>query len=114
MPNKRTGGRNHRRGEESQRRAEPSSPPTNLRHIQEEAMGSMAPGDVIFLEEAESLRSAVESIFFAVLACPACGALGLITSAQYQGLAPITCGSTQCSCTFQIEEDGRFAYLPVN
>jgi len=74
----------------------------------------MAPGDFVFLGEAESLRSAVESIFFAVLACPACGALGLITSAQYGGLAPVTCGSNQCSCRFRIDEGGRFVYLPVN
>jgi hypothetical protein len=77
-------------------------------------MGSMVPGDVIFLGEAESLRSAVESIFFAVLACPACGALGLITSAQYGGLMPVACGSSQCSCRFRIDEEGRFVFLPVN
>lgn len=74
----------------------------------------MAPGDVIFLDETESLRTAVESIFFAVLACPACGTLGLITSAQYGGALPVSCGSNQCSCRFRIDEGSRFIYLPVN
>jgi hypothetical protein len=74
----------------------------------------MAPGDVIFLDETESLKTAVESIFFAVLACPACGALGLITSAQYVGAAPVTCVSNQCSCRFRIDDGSRVVYLPVN
>ena len=89
-------------------------PAAGLRHVPEQTLGSMAPGDVVFLEDAESLRSAVQSIFFALLACPACGALGLITSAQYTGSAAITCGSSQCSCRFRIDEEGQFVYLPVN
>jgi hypothetical protein len=115
MPDKQPAEKAQGRGQEG-RRGEPPPPssPVGLRHIQEEAMGSMVPGDVIFLGEAESLRSAVESIFFAVLACPACGALGLITSAQYGGLMPVTCGSSQCSCRFLINEKGRFVFLPVN
>src|SRR3990172_2259273 len=73
-------------------RTTPSSPPAGLRHVEEAALWSMAPGDVIFLGETESLRTAVESIFFAVLACPVCGTLGLITSAQYVGAVPVVCG----------------------
>ncbi|MBI1941572.1 MAG: hypothetical protein HYS33_08715 [Acidobacteria bacterium] len=95
-------------------RATLSPPPAGLRHVEEAALGSMAPGDVIFLGETESLKTAVESIFFAVLACPVCGTLGLITSAQYVGAVPVVCGSNQCSCRFRIEEGSRFTYLPVN
>jgi hypothetical protein len=115
MPDKQPAKKAQGRGQERRRGERPLlSPPSGLHHIQEEAMGSMVPGDVIFLGEAESLRSAVESIFFAVLACPACGALGLITSAQYGGLMPVACGSSQCSCRFRIDEEGRFVFLPVN
>ena len=94
--------------------SKPATPPSDLRHVEEAAIGSMAPGDVIFLGDAESLRFAVESIFFAVLACPACGTLGLITSAQFGGAVAVTCASSQCSCRFRIDDERRFVYLPVN
>ena len=115
MPAKRRVEKTQARGQR-ERRGEPPlpAPPSSLRHVPEETLGSMAPGDLVFLGESESLRSAVESIFFAVLACPACGALGLITSAQYAGLAPVTCGSSQCSCRFRIDEEGQFVHLPLN
>jgi hypothetical protein len=74
----------------------------------------MRPGDVVLLAETETLRSAVESIFFAVLACPACGTLGLITSSQYHGNVAVTCGSTVCSCRFRISEGRQFIFLPAN
>jgi hypothetical protein len=74
----------------------------------------MDAGDIILLSEADSLRAAIEKVFFAVLACPACGTLGCITAAQYFGAAPIICGSDQCSCRFRIDGKNHFVYLPVN
>ena len=84
-----------------------------LHHLDEFALGTMDPGDIILLAEAESLRSAVESIFFAILACPRCGTLGLITSSQYFGAEPVICGSKLCSCRFRIDNKTRLVYLPV-
>ena len=85
-----------------------------LHHVDEFALGTMDPGDIILLAEAESLRSAVESIFFAILACPMCGTLGLITSSQYFGAEPVICGSKLCSCRFRIDNKTRLVYLPVD
>jgi len=113
---------NHPRRRQHSLRGQPSrptrrqggAPPATLHHVDEVVLGSMDPGDIILLAETESLRSAVDSIFFAVLACPACGTLGLITSAQYFGAAPVTCGSNLCSCRFRIRDTSRFIYLPLN
>jgi hypothetical protein len=74
----------------------------------------MQPADIITLEESNTLRHAVDSIFYAVLACPQCGTLGLITSQQYYGLMPVLCGSKFCSCRFRIAEQSQLVYLPVN
>ncbi len=86
----------------------------SLHHVDEVALPTMDPGDVILLAEAESLRSAMEAVFYAVLACPACGTLGCITASQYRGAAPIICGSDHCSCRFRIDSQRHIVYLPVN
>lgn len=86
----------------------------NLHHVNEVALPAMDPGDIILLAEADSLRSAMEAVFYAVLACPACGTLGCITAAQYLGTAPVICGSDHCSCRFRIDSKSHFVYLPVN
>jgi hypothetical protein len=88
--------------------------PGRLRHVDELALGTMDPGDIILLSEAESLRSAVESVFFAILACPGCGTLGLITASQYAGGEAVICGSKHCGCSFRIDNRTRLIYLRVN
>lgn len=95
-------------------RRQSSSQPLRLHHVDELSLATMDPADIILLEEAESLRAAVESVFFAVLACPACGTLGLITLSQYLGTDPVICGSNRCSCRFRIDNKSRLIYLPVN
>jgi hypothetical protein len=95
-------------------RRQPSAHPLRLRHVDEPSLATMDPADIILLAEAESLRAAVESVFFAVLACPACGTLGLITLSQYLGTDPVICGSNRCSCRFRIDNKSRLIYLPVN
>lgn len=92
-------------------RAEPHA--ACLHHVDELALGGMVPGDIVLLSEAESLRSAVESVFFALLACPVCGTLGLLTSPQYLGTEPVVCGSKNCSCRFRIDNQARVVYLPA-
>lgn len=85
-----------------------------LHHVDEHTLRSMDAGDIILLSEAETLRTAMEKVFYAVLACPACGTLGCITAAQYLGTAPILCASDHCSCRFRIDGKSHFVYLPVN
>jgi hypothetical protein len=88
--------------------------PHTLHHVGEEWLTSMQPADVIALEESETLRHSVDSVFFAVLACPQCSTLSLITSQQYYGIIPVLCGSRFCSCRFRIEDQSQLVYLPVN
>ena len=90
------------------------SSPAHLQHIHAESLTTMLPGDILVLEQTDSLRSSIDSVFFAVLACPACGALSLITSRQYFGALPVFCQSKLCSCRFRIEDESRLTYLPVN
>lgn len=91
-----------------------TSPSLNLRHVEEDSLATMDPGDIIVFDDTASLKSQVESIFFAVLACPLCGILGLITSLQYFGAVPVMCGSDRCSCRFRIDDETRLVYLPVS
>jgi hypothetical protein len=42
--------------------------------------------------------------YWAVLACPECGTLGLITRKQLAGLIPVICGSGACSAQFFIHD----------
>ncbi len=61
----------------------------------------MGPGTLFVLENAGELGEATDP-YWAVLACPSCGTLGLITRRQIVGLIPVICGSCQCSAQFFI------------
>jgi len=88
--------------------------PETLHHVDENALSAMQPGDILMLDRVASLRAQVESDFLAVLACPQCGQLSLITPPQYFGTIPVLCGSAACSCRLRIEERRRFVYLLLN
>jgi hypothetical protein len=64
----------------------------------------MGPGSVFVLENAGEIGEK-EDPFWAVLACPTCGTLGLITRKQIAGLIPVICGSETCSAQFFISND---------
>ncbi len=64
----------------------------------------MGPGSLFILENAGEIGEK-EDPFWAVLACPSCGTLGLITRKQIAGLLPVICGSEQCSAQFFINND---------
>ena len=89
-------------------------PPASLHHVFDDSPNDLTPGDIIILDNSQTLRAQVESDFFAVLACPGCGVLDLLTPAQYFGVASVICGSDSCSCSFRIESESRIVYLPVN
>jgi len=61
----------------------------------------MEPGSLFVLENAGQVGDH-EDPYWAVLACPECGTLGLITQRQVSGLIPVICGSDQCSAQFII------------
>ncbi len=63
----------------------------------------MHPGTLFVLENAGEVGEP-EDPYFAVLACPSCGVLGLITRRQIAGLIPVICGSDQCSAQFFIRD----------
>ena len=64
----------------------------------------MEPGTMFMLEQAGELGK-VENPFWAVLACPSCGSLGLITRQQWAGLDAMICGADNCSAEYFLEEE---------
>jgi len=72
----------------------------------------MQPGTLFMLEQAGTLGKP-ENPFWAVLACPACGAPGLITRYQFAGLEAMICGSEECSAEYFLEA-GRIRYRPAS
>jgi hypothetical protein len=64
----------------------------------------MEPGTVFVLENAGEVGER-EDPYWAVLSCPACGTLGLITRKQMAGLLPTICGSSLCSAQFFIKDE---------
>lgn len=63
----------------------------------------MGPGTVFVLENAGEVGEK-EDPYWAVLACPDCATLGLITRKQIAGLLPVICGSEKCSAQFFIND----------
>lgn len=64
----------------------------------------MEPGSIFVLENAGKVGDQ-DDPFWAVLACPECGTLGLITRKQMHGLLPVICGSDGCSAQFLIQDE---------
>ena len=69
----------------------------------------MQPGTLFLLEQAGELGKA-ENPYWAVLACPSCGSLGLITRQQCAGLEAMICGSDKCSSEYFVE-DGQISVI---
>src|SRR5580765_5585873 len=59
----------------------------------------MQPGTIFVLENAVHIGER-EDPYWAVLSCPNCGTLGLITRKQIAGLIAVICGSGKCSAQF--------------
>src|SRR5215472_7085470 len=64
----------------------------------------MEPGSIFVLENAGEVGDQ-DDPYWAVLACPECGTLGLITRKQMRGLLPVICGSDKCSAQFMIQDE---------
>jgi hypothetical protein len=63
----------------------------------------MSPGTLFVLENAGEVGEP-DDPYYAVLACPECGTLGLITKRQIVGLVAVICGSDRCAAQFYIRE----------
>jgi hypothetical protein len=77
---------------------------TELEMLGEWIPEQMEPGTLFVLENAGTLGEA-NNPYMAVLACPSCGALGLIKKTQYAGLESMICGSDACSSEYFLRED---------
>ena len=62
-----------------------------------------AVGVALVAEQAGELGKA-ENPYWAVLACPSCGSLGLITRQQCAGLEAMICGSSDCSAEYFLDD----------
>ena len=71
----------------------------------------MQPGTLFVLENAGE-EGQGEDPYWAVLACPSCGTLGLVTRRQVVGLMPVICGSDQCSAQFFLRDEQIEARKP--
>ena len=71
----------------------------------------MQPGTMFVLENAGEVGEK-DDPYWAVLSCPSCGTLGLITRKQLAGLLPIICGSEKCSAQFFIHESNILPRKP--
>jgi hypothetical protein len=76
----------------------------DLQMLDEWIPEQMEPGTLFVLENAAPMGDA-RNPFVAVLACPKCGALGLITRAQYVGLESMICGGDVCSAEYYLRGD---------
>jgi len=64
----------------------------------------MQPGTIFVLENAGNIGEK-EDPYWAVLSCPDCGTLGLITRKQVAGLLAVICGSARCAAQFFLREN---------
>ena len=101
-----------RRCEETARLALDERIPS-LRHVQDDCMSSLLPGDILLLPSDQPSKVGLDTVFHAVLACPRCGTLTPISPAQYSGGVAVICCSDCCSCRFRIDQESRLVYLPV-
>lgn len=71
----------------------------------------MGPGTIFVLENAGEVGEK-DDPYWAVLSCPECGSLGLITRRQIAGLVPVICGSDACSAQFFIRDNDFVSRKP--
>jgi hypothetical protein len=81
-----------------------ASPLSPIQTLENWIPEQMEPGTLFLLENAGSLGDARDP-YCAVLACPGCGSLGLITRTQYAGLHSMICGSDECSLEYCLRVD---------
>ncbi len=74
----------------------------DLQFLEEWIPESMDPGTIFVLENQAKLGSA-PTPFVAVMSCPRCGTMGLITRLQLYGGEPMICSSEVCSAEYRLD-----------
>ncbi len=74
---------------------------TDLHFLEEWIPERMDPGTIFVLEHQTRLGNA-QNPFVAVMSCPRCGTMGLITRRQLIGGETMICGGDNCSAEYQL------------
>jgi hypothetical protein len=74
----------------------------NLQFLEEWIPERMDPGTVFVLENQARLGQA-QNPFVAVMSCPRCGTMGLITRRQLCNSEAMICGDDFCSAEYQLD-----------
>ncbi len=74
----------------------------NLQFLEAWIPERMDPGTVFMLENQTKLGQAQDP-FVAVLSCPRCGTIGLITQRQLRGGEAMICGDEFCSAEYRLD-----------
>jgi hypothetical protein len=82
--------------------------PTDLQYLEEWIPERMDPGTVFVLVNQTKLGSA-QNPYVAVMSCPRCGTMGLITRRQLCAGEAMICGADDCSAEYQLDGD-RIAF----
>jgi hypothetical protein len=76
----------------------------DLQFLEEWIPERMDPGTVFVLENQAKLGQA-QNPYVAVMSCPRCGTMGLITRRQLYGGEAMICGGDVCSAEYRLEGD---------
>ena len=82
----------------------------DLRFLEEWIPERMDPGTVYMLENQKKLGNA-ENPYIAVMSCPRCGTMGLITRRQLCAGEIMICGGDTCSAEYRLEGE-NILYRP--
>ena len=82
-----------------------------LEYIEEWIPERMSPGTIFVLEN-QSRIGAKQNPYVAVMSCPQCGTMGLITHRQLVGAEIMICGGDVCSAEYQLDGE-TIRYRPV-
>jgi hypothetical protein len=74
----------------------------DLQFLEEWIPEKMDPGTIFVLENQAKLGYAHDP-YVAVMSCPRCGTLGLITRRQICGVETLICGGDFCSAEYRLE-----------
>jgi hypothetical protein len=74
----------------------------DLQFLEEWIPEKMDPGTIFVLENQAKLGHA-QNPYVAVMSCPRCGTLGLITRRQVRGVETLICGGDFCSVEYRLD-----------
>ncbi len=87
------------------------SMPADLQFLEEWIPERMAPGTV-FVLESESKLGNTQNPYVAVMSCPRCGTLGLITRRQLCEGETMICGGDTCSAEYRLDGEAICFRVP--